>query len=125
MFRHAIAAVVFGLFVVAGTAYAADDASGTWKWKTKFGEKEFEQTLKLEVKDGKVTGTMTAGKGETKIDEGTFKDGELNFTVTRERGDMKFVTKYSGKVRARLKTGLFSDQVLSVSSDHERTEAIP
>jgi hypothetical protein len=100
MTRHALAAFLFLAFGVAGVALAADPA-GTWKWKTKRGDKEFEQTLKLEVKDGKVTGTITGGRGgtnETKIEDGKFKDGELSFTVTRERGDMKFVTKYSGKV---------------------------
>ena len=35
-----------------------DDPTGTWKWKTKFGEKEFEQSVKLELKDGKLTGSM-------------------------------------------------------------------
>ena len=93
----AIAAFVVGLL---GVAQAADknDPTGTWKWKTKFGEKEFEQSLKLELKDGKLTGTLTAGKGDAKIEDGKFKDGDLSFTVTRTRGDNKFVSKYMGKV---------------------------
>ena len=35
---------------------------------------------------------------ETKIEDATFKDGEVNFSVTRERNGQKFVTKYKGKV---------------------------
>ena len=33
-----------------------------------------------------------------KIEDGTFKDGEVTFTVTRERNDQKSVTKYKAKV---------------------------
>jgi len=92
---------LLGMFCVVGVVAAADknDPTGTWKWKTKFGEKEFEQTLKIENKDGKVTGTISAGKGkDIMIEDGKFKNGELTFTVTRERKDMKITTKYSGKV---------------------------
>lgn len=97
MTRHALAALLFALCSV-GIAVAADP-TGTWTWKTKRGDKELEQKVMLEVKDGKVTGTI-AGRGgkDTKIENGTFKDGELTFTVTRERGDVKIVSKYSGKV---------------------------
>lgn len=99
--RHlAIAAFVTGLVVLAGGARAADkaDPTGTWKWTTKFKDQERETVLKLEQKGGKLTGTVSGGKAETKIEDGTFKDGEVKFTVTRERKDQKFVTKYSGKL---------------------------
>lgn len=88
---------------VVGIASAADknDPTGTWKWKSKFGEKEFEQSMKLQLKDGKLTGTVGGfGKKamDTKIEDAKFKDGEVTFNVTRERGDMKIVSKYSAKV---------------------------
>ncbi len=100
MKKLAFAGFVLGLFGLLGTAAAADKDSvtGTWKWTVKFNEKEFTQTMKLEQKGDKVTGTVSAGKNETKIEEGTFKNGELTFTVTRMRKDQKFVTKYHGKV---------------------------
>jgi len=99
MKKYALAAFLVGLF---GIAYAADP-TGTWTWKTKFGKdgKEIEQTLKLKLDGDKVTGTLSGGrggKGDTKIEDGKFKDDEVSFTVTREFKDMKFVTKYSGKV---------------------------
>ena len=38
---------------------------------------------------------MSTGKdGESKIEDGTFKDGEVRFSVTRERGGEKFTSKY-------------------------------
>jgi hypothetical protein len=100
MKKLSFAAFMLGLFFVMGTAIAADkdDPTGTWKWKTKRGEKEIEQTLKLELKDGKLTGAVSGGKNETKIEDGKFKEGEVSFTVTRMFKDQKFTSKYSGKV---------------------------
>src|SRR5262245_49480290 len=92
---------MLGLIASINTAIAADkdDPTGTWKWKAKFGKNEIDQTMKIENKDGKVTGTISGGKGgDIKIEDGKFKDGELSFTVTREFKDMKFTSKYSGKV---------------------------
>jgi hypothetical protein len=96
----ALAGFLLGLFGLVGVVSAADkdDPAGTWKWKSKFGEKEFEQTMKIKNDGGKVTGTVSFGKNETKIEDGTFKNGELSFTTTRERKGQKFTTKYSGKV---------------------------
>jgi hypothetical protein len=34
----------------------------------------------------------------TKIEDGTFKDGEVTFSVTRERNGTKVVSKYKAKV---------------------------
>jgi hypothetical protein len=105
--KFALAAYILGLLGVVGIAAAADknDPTGTWKWTSKFGDKEVERTMKLELKDGKLTGTVSGGGkgggkggGDSKIEDGKFKDGELSFSVTRERGDMKIVSKYSGKV---------------------------
>ncbi|MBM3980875.1 MAG: hypothetical protein FJ304_11430 [Planctomycetes bacterium] len=101
MKKLALAGFLMGMFGLLTAVHAADkdDVTGTWKVTAKLGKKDVEQTLKLENKDGKVTGTMTAGKGgEIKIEDGTFKDGTLKFSVIRERGDMKIVTKYEGKV---------------------------
>lgn len=100
MKKLAFAGFVLGLFGLVGTV-AADDkdtVTGTWKWTVKFNDKEFEQTMKLEQKGDKVTGTITTGKNETKIEDGTIKNGELKFTVTRTRKEQKFVSKYQGKV---------------------------
>jgi hypothetical protein len=101
MRKFALAGFLMGMFGIVGVVAAADkdDPTGTWKWKTKFGKNEVEQTMKIENKAGKVTGTITGGKGgEIKIEDGKFKDGELTFTTTREFKDQKFVSKYSGKV---------------------------
>jgi hypothetical protein len=104
MKKIALASFVMAIVGMVGLAQAADknDPTGTWKWKSKFGKggKEVERTLKLEYKGGKLSGALVGGGkgGDSKIEDGEFKDGEVTFTVTRERGDMKIVSKYSGKV---------------------------
>ena len=108
MRKFALVAFVVGLV---GIAQAADP-TGTWTWETKRKGKDgnevtVKQTMKLELKDGKLTGTVTGGgrggKGggkamDSKIEDGTYKDDEFTFTVTREFGDNKIVSKYAGKV---------------------------
>ena len=107
MKKIAFAAFVFALLGLVGLAQAADDKNptGTWKWKVKFGKgdnaKEFERSMKLVYKNGKLTGTVQGfGKDapDIKIEDGSFKDGEVSFNVTTERKGNKFTTKYSGKL---------------------------
>ena len=98
--------------------------TGTWTWKTKFGKdgKEAEQTLKLKLEGDKVTGTLSGGrggKGDTKIEDGKFKNDEVSFTVTREFKDMKFVTKYAGKVTDDAITGTITDRDATARKTNE------
>lgn len=84
------------------TAVAADDKAdpnGIWKWEQARGDQKREVTLKLKLADGKLTGSMPGRNNqETAIESGTFKDGEIAFTVTREFQGNKIVTKYKGKI---------------------------
>lgn len=80
-------------------AAAAADPTGTWKWTTMFNNQTREQTLKLKLEGDKLTGALVGRNDqETAIGDATFKDDTVSFTVTRERGGNKFVTKYTGKV---------------------------
>jgi hypothetical protein len=91
-----VLALVFGLV---GVAQAQDNPTGTWTWTTDFGGKPRENTLKLKLEGDKLTGALIGRNNqETPIEEGTYKNGELSFKVTRERGGQKFTTKYTGKV---------------------------
>ena len=100
--RYLLAAIAAVL--LASSAYAADP-SGTWKWTQQGRDgQSFEQTLKLEYKDEKLTGAMAAAQGprgpipETPIGDATFKDDTVAFSVTREFNGNKIVTKYEGKL---------------------------
>jgi hypothetical protein len=116
MKRFALAGFLLGMFGVIGITAAADkdDPTGTWKWKVKAGEKEFDQTAKLKYADGKLTGTI-AGFGkkgkDIDIEDGKFKDGEVSFNVTRERKGVKTTTKYSGKLSGDAIKGMLVREV--------------
>ncbi len=84
--------------VMASAARAEDNPTGTWKWEQKFNNQSREVTLKLKLDGGKLTGTISGRTADTEISDGTFKDGEIAFSVTRERNGNKFTTKYSGKL---------------------------
>src|SRR5262245_26393886 len=105
-----VAALVLGLVGLTGAGLADDkkaDPTGTWKWTTELGGQKREQTLKRKLEGDKLTGTISGGRGgkgktkdaaDSKIEEASFKDGEIKFTVTRDRGGMKTVSKYNGKL---------------------------
>jgi hypothetical protein len=101
MNKFAILGVALSLLVSAGGAVAADTAdspAGLWKWSGKVGKKDADFSLKLDYKDGKVTGSLAGGKLDLKIEEGTFKDGELTFTATGESKGEKVSFKGTGKL---------------------------
>lgn len=76
-----------------------DNPTGTWKWTVMFNNQSREATLKLKLDNGKLTGNMLGRNNrETPIEDGTYKNGEISFKVTRERMGQKFTTKYSGKL---------------------------
>ena len=93
--------VVAGAFILfAATAVqAADNPTGTWKWTVTRNNQTREQTLKLKLEGDKLTGSMPGRNNqETQIENATFKDGEISFTVTREFNNQKLVQKYKGKL---------------------------
>lgn len=99
----ALGLVSFGL---AGTANAADNPSGVWKWTVERGGQTREMTLTLMLEGDKLTGHVPARNNVViPIENATFKDGDISFTVTRERNGVKFTTKYTGKVTTDTITG--------------------
>src|SRR5437660_8851460 len=94
-------AVFVMVCVGAGTARAEDkpNPTGTWKWTVTNNDQKRDVTLKLKLDGDKLTGAlMGRNNQETKIDDATFKDGEVKFSVTRERNGQKMTSKYTGKV---------------------------
>ena len=75
----------------------ADDATGTWKWTSMFGNNSIESTLKLKQEGDKLTGVYVGRNNtESPIEEGTIKDNMVNFKIVREFNGNKFTMKYSG-----------------------------
>ena len=77
----------------------AADPSGNWKWSitTPNGD-TFAVSLKLEAKNGQLTGVYTGRLGEAPISDASFKDGTIAFSVVRELDGNKFVIKYQGRL---------------------------
>jgi hypothetical protein len=100
--------MVLGLVTLglAGTALGADDPSGTWKWEIKRGDRTIPVTLMLKLEGDKLTGHMPGQNNTvTPIEEASFKDGAIAFSVTRERNGVKRTTKYTGKLSGDTITG--------------------
>lgn len=99
----ALTALAIGLVVTSFSAAAqageSKDPTGTWKWTVTFNNQTRESTLKLKLEGDKLTGAMLGRDNqETPIEDAKYKDGEVSFSVTRERNGQKFTAKYSGKV---------------------------
>ena len=92
---------VLALVAAAVPALAADKVDGTWTWSfTTQNGQSFEQKAKLKQEGEKVTGViMGRNNQETEIKDGKLSsEGELTFSVTRERQGQQVTTKYKGKV---------------------------
>ena len=101
MRRRELLALGLAFMGMVGIVQAADkpDPTGTWKWSVTINDNKRDVTLKLKLEGDKLTGTMPGRNNtETAIDDASFKDGEVAFSVTRERNGQKFTTKYKGKL---------------------------
>jgi len=102
MQRTAILTASLVAFVAfTGAVRAEDKASptGTWKWSTKAGDAVRETTLKLKLEGDVLTGTVSGrNNSENKIEDGKFKDGEVAFSVTRERNGQKSTMTFKAKL---------------------------
>src|SRR5688500_19722336 len=91
---------IAALLVAGVPALAADSIDGTWEWEVGGqGGQTFQQRAKLKQDGEKLTGViMGRNNQETEIKDGKIKDGEISFTVTRERQGQSMTTKYTGKL---------------------------
>lgn len=75
------------------------DPTGTWKWTVTRNNQSRDVTLKLKLEGDKLSGSMPGRDNtEVAIDDASFKDNEITFSVTREFNGNKFTTKYKGKL---------------------------
>jgi hypothetical protein len=105
MKRIALTLAVVAVVSMGSTLVAADNPTGTWKWTTNFGGQSRDATLKLKLDGEKLSGTYVGRDSETPIENATFNDDTVSFSVTRERDGQKFTTKYSGKLSGDTITG--------------------
>jgi hypothetical protein len=101
--KFVLLALAVGILVTgaASAVFAADSANptGTWKWSVTYNNQTREMSVTLKLADGKLTGTVPGRDGkETPITDAECKDGQVKFTVVREREGRKMIAKYAGKV---------------------------
>ena len=103
MKRSMSLALVVALSLVAGIVRGEDkpNPTGTWKWSftNPQNNQKRETVLKLKLEGDKLTGHVV-GRNDTEIaiEDASFKDNEVAFSVTRERNGQKSTTKYKGKL---------------------------
>jgi hypothetical protein len=102
--------------VLTAAAFAAEASpTGLWKWTVqgRQGGQGFEQSLKLELKDGILTGLMLGRQAgnfsvpDSRISDASFKDGKIAFSIKREFNGQSFVIKYEGKLDGDTIQGTF------------------
>ena len=113
--RRSLAAFA-AVSLVSAVAFAAD-VSGTWKWTEQSRGRSGgspgaprEVTLTLAMKGGQLTGSYArpSRDGNTtpvEITNASLKGDTIAFSVERDYGGNKVVTKYSGKVAGDTITG--------------------
>ncbi len=92
-----LVSLVIAVVVTAAAAFAIDP-SGTWSWTTSSPNGDLHTTLKLEAKDGKITGDYSNEFGAAAITNASLKDGLIAFDVERNLNGGKFIVKYHGKL---------------------------
>lgn len=76
-----------------------DSPEGNWQWLTQVREHRLEYSLKLKQDGDKISGKLTARKGQgVEMRHGHYKNEEVAFEVEREREGEKFVSKFIGKL---------------------------
>lgn len=107
-----ILTAIAALVMPAGAQSSNADPVGTWKWTTtrRNGDTS-ESQLQIKRQDAKLTGVMIRREGrETPISDIKVDGNQLTFTLTRERGDRRFVSQYKGKIDGDKITGTIESE---------------
>jgi hypothetical protein len=109
MRRLVVAALVIACAGVTGLARAEDkgDPTGTWKWVVHRGGQEREASVKLKLEGDRLTGSMKGHDGQDlKVEEGTYKNGEVSFKVVEKSSDGQSVPhRWTGRLDGDTITG--------------------
>lgn len=108
-------ALLAAFWVTLVAAAAETSPAGLWKWtvQSRRGGEGFELALKLDYRDGKVTGLLLGRQGgrfsipDAPISDASLKNGVLKFTVTRDLNGRSFTTRYEGRLEGDTLTGTY------------------
>src|SRR2546427_6417249 len=106
------AAMVRGLWGLAGARDEKANPVGTWQCEYEIGGQKRTSTLTLKKEGGKFVGTMSwADQKDEKIKDPKFKDGKLTFSAERKLIDNTITVEYTltiqgGKVKGKGAAGV-------------------
>jgi hypothetical protein len=113
------AAVVAVCFGTIGPARADDKGglTGTWEWIVHRDGKAGVANVELKLEGDRITGVMHGRNGkDMKVENGTFKDGQVSFDVPAVNPDgSKMVHRYNGKLTGDTITGTAEIEVFGRS----------
>ena len=90
------AALVLGLFGLAGAQGEKADPVGTWKCEYEIGGQKRTSTLTINKDGDKLVGTMNwPDQKDEKIKDPKFKDGKLTFSAERKLMDNTITVEYT------------------------------
>ena len=127
MRRLVVAAVVAACVGTAGPAKADDkgDLSGTWEWIVHRGGKTGVATVELKREGDRITGVMHGRNGkDMKVENGTFKDGQVSFEVPAVNPDgSQMVHRYNGTLTGDMITGTAEIEIFGRGKKSGKWEA--
>ena len=89
------AALVLGLYGLAGAQGEKADPVGTWKCEYEIGGLKLTSTLTIKKDGDKLAGTMSwPNQKETNLKDLKLKDGTLTFSAVRKFMDNEFTVEY-------------------------------
>jgi hypothetical protein len=103
--------IIVAILILAGTGNAAPRSTGrtssgdlgTWKWSV---NKNLVMTLRLQHDGEELFGVLIANDGaEKEIENGTYDDGIISFTVTSVVGNGEVTAEYAGIVAGNVING--------------------
>jgi hypothetical protein len=116
MRRLVVAAVLAACLRTVGPAQADEKGglTGTWEWIVHRDGKAGVATVELKLEGDKITGFMHGRDGKNmKVENGTFKDGQVKFEVPAVNPDgSKMVHRYDGKLTGDTITGTAEIEII-------------
>lgn len=89
---------IFAVGVLAGGVAVADGPVGEWKLEAEFGGQVREFTLKIREEGGELKGILTGQRGDQELDDVSFEDGVLKYTLNLERDGQAFSLDFNGTI---------------------------
>lgn len=92
------------------------DPTGTWAWTVVRDGKKLEARVTLRLEGDRLTGFMKGRNGIMKVEEGTYKDGEVVFQIPGKNPDGRMMMhRYKGKLDGDRITGKFTIELFDKS----------